>query len=117
MRVGAAISKKREVALKLHLLSLACMLAVAAPMFAEARDLRIENKRAVALTELTITAKDGPTSQTYVLTKDLPAGRVRNSAVPAKSCLFDVKGTFADQSTIAADDMNLCAQKTIRLVK
>lgn len=107
--------------MKKHLIAIGCIAAILGPLAVQAKGLRIENKRDVALTELTIVAKDGAkdggAQQSYVLARDLPAGRVINSAVPANKCLFDVKGTFADQSTLAADDMNLCAQNTIRLVK
>lgn len=83
----------------------------------QAKSLRIENKRAVALNELKIVHKDGAKSQSFVLASDVAAnGRVR-AKVPAGKCLFDVIGTFEDQSSLHAMDMDLCRQNTIRLVK
>ena len=96
---------------------LVCAVAMTAPSLAQARQLRIENRRAVALTELTITTKDGAAPQTFVLASDIAAGQSAMRNVPPRLCLFDVKGTFADQSTLAADDMDLCSQRTIRLVQ
>lgn len=85
--------------------------------FAQAKSLRIENNRDVALSELKITAKEGTEPATYVLASDLGAGERTQRNVPRESCLYDVRGTFSDNSTIAADDMDLCRQHTIRLVK
>lgn len=94
--------------------ALAALLAMT-PIVAQAKSLRIENKRAVALTELTITAKDG--AGRFVLAKDIPARTVISRTVPRAACIYDVKGEFADQSTVVAQDMNLCGQHTIRLTQ
>lgn len=83
----------------------------------EAKTLRIENKRVVALESLIITAKDGSQSRIFILAENIAPGSAATRPVPSAHCLFDVKGVFADQSTLAAEDMNLCAQKTIRLVE
>jgi hypothetical protein len=103
--------------MKPHLIFLTGMAVFATAFAAQAKDLRIENKRNVALTELTITAKDGGAQETFVLAKNIAPGVVTTGTVPARKCLFDLKGTFADQSTLAAEDMDLCSQRTIRLVK
>ena len=103
--------------MKQHIMILGCMAAIVAPLAAEAKSLRIENKRAVALTELVITTKNNGVPESFVLAQNLAAGKNIAGAVPRGKCLFDVKGTFADQSTLAAHDMDLCAQRTIRLVK
>lgn len=93
--------------------------AFAAPFAVHAKTLRIENKRAVALTELTIVPKDkvkeGEAS--IVLVKNIPPKAVTSRSVPKAGCIFDVKGAFADQSTVTAQDMNLCGQHTIRLTE
>ena len=83
----------------------------------EAKQLRIENKRGVALEQLIITTKTGDMSRSFILAENIDAGRVTTRNVPREHCLYDVKGVFADKSTLSADDMNLCAQHTIRLVK
>ncbi len=103
--------------MKRSIITIGCAAAILAPLVAKAKDLRIENKREVVLTELTITAKDGAASESFVLVKNLAAGGAIAGSVPRGKCLFDVKGVFADESTLAADDMDLCAQRTIRLVK
>ncbi|MBM3607468.1 MAG: hypothetical protein FJX29_03300 [Alphaproteobacteria bacterium] len=84
---------------------------------ASAKSLRIENKREVALSDLRITAKDGAQPQTYVIASDVAAGSRINAKVPPGQCLFDVTGVFADQSQLNAQDMDLCRQHTIRLVR
>ena len=91
--------------------------AFALSLPAMAKDLRIENKRNVALKELTIVPKAGDGSPSIVLAQNIEARRTTTGRVPAGNCLFDVKGTFADNTTLAADDMNLCAQNIIRLVE
>lgn len=91
--------------------------AVLSAGLAQAKSLRIENKRDVALSELKITAKDVAQPATYVLASDLAAGEKTRRSVPTASCLYDVRGTFSDKTTIAADDMDLCRQHTIRFVK
>ena len=93
-----------------------CALALCVAQAAQAKGLRIENKRDVALTELTITSKDGAAGETFVLARDIAPGQATTRTMPARKCLFDVKGTFADQSTLAAEDMDLCSQRTLRLV-
>lgn len=82
-----------------------------------AKSLRIENKRAVALNELKIIHKDGETTQSFVLASDVVANGRVSAKVPPGKCLFDVIGTFEDQSSLHAADMDLCRQNTIRLVK
>lgn len=103
---------KRPIAI----LSVAALVAVSA-VAAQAKQLRIENKRDVALEKLTIIAKSGATQQTFVLAENIEAGRVTTRSVPREHCLFDVEGVFADKSTLSAADMDLCSQHTIRLVK
>ncbi len=99
---------------------IAILAAASAALFvstADAKQLRIENKRDVALEQLIITAKAGETQKSFILAEKIDAGKVTTRSVPREHCLYDVKGVFADKSTLSADDMNLCAQHTIRLVK
>lgn len=84
---------------------------------AEAKQLRIENKRGVALEQLIITAKSGELRKSFILAENIDAKKVTTRSVPREHCLYDVKGVFADKSTLAAADMNLCAQTIIRLVE
>jgi hypothetical protein len=84
---------------------------------AQANSLRIENKRGVALKELRITAKDNSGGQSFILASDLDARSNTSAKVPPGQCLFDVQGVFADDSQLNAEDMDLCRQKTIRLVE
>ncbi len=99
------------------ILTFGCAAALLTSFAAEAKDLRIENKREVVLTHLIITAKNGTTAESFVLVKNLAAGGTTAGSVPRGNCLFDVKGVFADESTLAAEDMDLCSQRTLRLVK
>ena len=84
---------------------------------AEARQLRIENKRGVALEQLVITTKGGELRKSFILAENIEPKRSATRSVPREHCLYDVKGVFADKSTLAASDMNLCAQTIIRLVE
>ena len=103
--------------MKYIILAMGALASSSLALTADAKSLRIENKRAVALTELVITTKNNGLPESFVLAQNLAAGRAIAGAVPRGKCLFDVKGIFADQSTLAADDMDLCSQRTIRLVK
>jgi hypothetical protein len=82
-----------------------------------AQTLRIENKRDVALSELKITHKDGEKAEAYILVRDIAGGKRVSAKVPPGKCLFDVEGVFEDKSQLNAQDMNLCAQHTLRLVE
>lgn len=84
---------------------------------AQAKSLRIENKRGVALKELRITVKDDAGGQSFILASDLDARSQTNAKIPPGQCLFDVTGFFADDSQSVAHDMDLCRQHTIRLVE
>jgi hypothetical protein len=116
-RQGAGIPVFSEAMMRTLLIS--CVIAALAlgVSVAEARQLRIENKRGVALEQLVITAKSGEMRKSFILAENLDAKKVTTRSVPPEHCLYDVKGVFADKSTLAAADMNLCAQTIIRLVE
>ena len=68
--------------MKLHILAICGVFAIASFALAGDKSLRIENRRDVALSELTIIAKDGAAQQTFLLAKNLAAGGTTTKSVP-----------------------------------
>ncbi|MDF2120353.1 hypothetical protein PY365_32810 [Roseiarcaceae bacterium H3SJ34-1] len=77
----------------------------------------LENKRAATLTELKIIGKEGAAAERVIAT-NLAPGKKITVTLPARiGCIFDLAGTYDDDSTIEVADSNLCKDKALRLVE
>ena len=81
--------------------------------------LLIDNRRDSALTELSLQpagAKAG--TEPTVVAKELAAGQKITVALPAKSgCVFNINGSFEDESTLDVPASDLCKDPVITLVE
>ncbi len=76
----------------------------------------ITNRRSAGLVELSATPEKG--GDPIVLAHDLAAGAKSNTKLPAKSgCVFSLSGTFDDESTLEAANLNLCKDGRVNLVE
>lgn len=76
----------------------------------------VTNQRSVNLLELTATPQNGGAA--VVISRDLAAGARANGKLPPKAgCVFSLSGTFDDETTMDAANMNLCKDGRINLVE
>ncbi len=82
-----------------------------------AADVLVDNRREATLLELTIKSK-AKGAEDIVLATDLGPGAKLNAKFPAKSgCVFDVSGSFDDESVLEVAGVNLCKDKRMTLVE
>ncbi len=81
--------------------------------------LLIDNHRDSTLTELSLQpAGANAGTEPTVVAKQLEAGKKITIALPAKSgCVFNVNGTFEDESTLDVPERDLCKDPVITLVE
>ena len=80
-------------------------------------DVLVDNRREATLLELTIKSK-AKGAEDIVLAKDLGPGTKLTAKLPAKSgCVFDVSGSFDDESVLEVAGVNLCKDKRLTLVE
>jgi hypothetical protein len=76
----------------------------------------VTNRRDANLVELTATPQDGRPAIT--IARDVPAGGRASGKLPPKAgCVFSLSGTFDDESTMEATNLNLCKDGRINLVE
>ena len=79
--------------------------------------LLIVNQRDATLVELTATPK-GRKGESQVIASDVAAGGEAKGRLDRKAgCLFDLSGTFSDESTMEASGLDLCKDGRIKLVE
>ena len=77
----------------------------------------VDNRREANLLELTLTSRAKGVKPT-VIAKDLAAGAKLNAKLPAKGgCVYDVAGTFDDESVLEVAGVNLCKDRRLTLVE
>jgi len=82
-----------------------------------AADVLVDNRREATLLELSIKSKASGAEE-IVLAKDLGPGAKLTAKLPAKSgCVFDVSGSFDDESVLEVAGVNLCKDKRMTLVE
>ena len=80
-------------------------------------DVLVDNRREATLLELTLKSK-AKGAEEIVLAKDLGPGTKLSAKLPAKAgCVFDVAGSFDDESVLAVAGVNLCKDKRLTLVE
>jgi len=80
-------------------------------------DVLVDNRREATLLELTIKSK-AKGAEDIVLAKDLGPGTKLTAKLPAKAgCVFDVSGSFDDESVLEVAGVNLCKDKRLTLVE
>ena len=80
-------------------------------------DVLVDNRREATLLELSLKPK-AKGAEDIVLAKDLGPGTKLNAKLPPKSgCVFDVAGSFDDESTLEVAGVNLCKDKRLTLVE
>ena len=77
----------------------------------------IENQRDAPLIELKITGKQGKAVERVIATNLAPGKKITVTLPAGIGCVFDLAGAFTDESTMEAADMDLCKEKTLRLVE
>jgi hypothetical protein len=77
----------------------------------------LENKRPATLTELKIIGKEGAATEKVIATNLAPGKKITVNLPPRIGCMFDIAGTYDDDSTIEVADSNLCKDKILRLVE
>ena len=76
----------------------------------------VTNRRGANLVELTAMPEKG--GNPVVLARDLAAGGKASSKLPAKAgCVFSLSGTFDDDSSMDAANLNLCKDGRVNLVE
>ena len=76
----------------------------------------VTNRRDANLLELTATPQNG--GAPIVIARDVAAGARATGKLPPKSgCVFSLSGTFDDESSMEAANMNLCKDGRINLVE
>ena len=84
----------------------------------DASKININNKRGATLVELTVTSKANANANPQLIAAGLLSGKKKTSNLAKKGgCLYDVSGTFDDESTIEVAGMDLCKDTTINLVE
>ena len=77
----------------------------------------VDNRREATLVELTISSKDRNGGAAVIARDVSPGGRV-NAKLPAKGgCIWDVSGSFDDESTLEVASVNLCKDPRLTLVE
>ena len=80
-------------------------------------DVLVDNRREATLLELTLKGK-AKGAEDIVLAKDLAPGTKLTAKLPAKAgCVFDVAGSFDDESMLEVAGVNLCKDKRLTLVE
>ncbi len=76
----------------------------------------VTNRRGANLLELTATPTNG--GESVVIARDVAPGARATGKLPAKvGCVFSLSGTFDDESSMQAANMNLCKDGRINLVE
>ncbi len=76
----------------------------------------VENRRSAELTNLSIYAAGADDKALSSIRKPLPAGKkIALSLKGLKACMVTISGTFSDESD-ASGEVDVCAEKSIRLV-
>jgi hypothetical protein len=76
----------------------------------------VDNRREATLLELTATPAKGGAA--VVIARDVPAGSKASGKLPPKAgCVFNLSGSFDDESSMDAANMNLCKDGRINLVE
>ena len=89
----------------------------AAKLAANKNPVIVDNRRQATLVELTITSKDRNGGAAVIARDVSPGGRV-NAKLPAKGgCVWDVSGSFDDESTLEVASVNLCKDPRLTLVE
>ena len=84
----------------------------------DAAKVNVNNKRSSTLVELTVTSKSAANAQPQIVASGLIAGKRKTSNLTKKGgCLYDVAGSFDDESTIEVAGMDLCKDPNINLVE
>jgi len=80
-------------------------------------DVLVDNRREATLLELTLKSR-AKGAEDIVLAKDLGPGTKLTAKMPAKAgCVFDVAGSFDDESVLEVAGVNLCKDKRLTLVE
>ena len=78
----------------------------------------VDNRRETTLIELTITPKAANSGGPVVIARGVSSGGRVNAKLPAKGgCIFDVSGSFEDESTLDVASVNLCKDPRLTLVE
>ena len=84
----------------------------------DAAKVNVNNKRSSTLVELTVTSNSAANAQPQMVASGLIAGKRKTSNLSKKGgCLYDVAGSFDDESTIEVAGMDLCKDPNINLVE
>jgi hypothetical protein len=82
-----------------------------------AGNLVVTNQRRAMLLELSLVARERGNA-TSVMAGEIPPGGRQVTQLPARAgCIFNVEGRFADGSTVAVANINLCKDGRINLVE
>ena len=78
----------------------------------------VDNRRDTTLVELTLMPKGKGAGAPLVIARDVASGGKVNAKLPAKAgCVFDVSGSFDDESVLEVASVNLCKDGRLTLVE
>ncbi|MGE3247574.1 MAG: hypothetical protein AB7F96_03280 [Beijerinckiaceae bacterium] len=98
-------------------IAIGAALLLTSTQIASAKSIKIENATDDTLRELTLLHKSGTTPRTFVLARNIPPGATVTAQKPKGVCLVDVSGVYDNNAKLDAEDLDICSETELRLVK
>jgi hypothetical protein len=82
----------------------------------EATRVNVNNRRSATLLQLEVTSASSPGAKAQVVAAELASGKRKTSNLARRGgCIYNISGSFDDESTVEVAGMDLCKDANINL--